>query len=253
MSVILSMWKFTDPLIENKAQSIVSDFFVVQKSIFICSGIERREVRVGSPSFSRSEMIRSVSVLPEYPILFGDLCRLNHPDRNRLSMGIFPVAGQRLDSMAERVAVVENGAQSGFLLVLSNDRCFQRARTLLSPSAGSPCPARAVLPRFRTDKSKSAGIEYDAVFNNFSHAAQKFAFRKSVQRSNINQNGKGLIESTDEVLSSFVIDACLPPDTAVDLGQECRGNLNEWYAPQIGCSRKTSDVPDNPPAQSDDE
>jgi hypothetical protein len=61
-----------------------------------------------------------------------------------------------------------------------------------------------------------------------------------------------LQECADEVLPGGQIHAGLPADAAIDHRQQCRGDLDEWHAAQIGRGDEPGEVADDPAAEGDD-
>ncbi len=63
------------------------------------------------------------------------------------------------------------------------------------------------------------------------------------------QDKFGLVKCTDDIFAPGVVNGHLAPHTAVYLGQERRGQLNQGHAPQVSSRHKAGHIPHHAAAQ----
>jgi len=88
-----------------------------------------------------------------------------------------------------------------------------------------------------------------AIFYDFRITGTQFPPRQRIQRANIGQNQTGLMKGAHQILSCGHINAGLAPNGAVDLGQQCGGNLYKIDSAQGNGGDETDQIPDHPAAQ----
>ena len=154
--------------------------------------------------------------------------------------------------MAERMTKIEQGARAaGFALVRAHDAGLGRDADGDCMRAGVHVAVdqrRAV----RFAPRKKVGIVDQAVFDHFGIACAQLADRQSIECRRVDQDERGLIKGTDEVLARAGVDRRLAADRRIDLREQGRRDLNDRAAALDDGSRKAGDVADDAAAKRDD-
>src|SRR5690242_14540725 len=92
-----------------------------------------------------------------------------------------------------------------------------------------------------------------SIFDDFIQAGAEFSTGKRLEDARIGENQLGRIEGADEVLAFRKINSGLSADSAIDLRDQCGGNVNETDSAQIAGGDETRHVANNSTADSHDE
>src|SRR5204863_6161944 len=113
-------------------------------------------------------------------------------------MQVFSVAGYRFKAMTDRVAKVQNGAQSGFCFVLSDEFGFYFAAAGNNSRENSRIAAQH-RAQIAFQISKERRIVYDSVLDDLRQASAKLAIRQRFQNIEITNYQTRLIKGADKV------------------------------------------------------
>jgi hypothetical protein len=161
------------------------------------------------------------------------------------------VAGQRLEGVAERVAVVEHSAQTGFLAFVLFDHIGLQAAAAadnMCQGIGAPLDQAAGM---LFQPGEEFGVENHAVLDHFGQPGAVLPHGKGLQHRRIDQHAARLPETADHVLGGGQVDTDFAAHRTIDLGQERRGNLKERQAAREGGGHKARQIADHSAADSD--
>ena len=119
------------------------------------------------------------------------------------------VVGSCLYGVANRMAVVEDGAQSALFSSALTTAALMPAFCAISQSSASAPTLISVISRCGLQKGKQLGIANNAVLNHFGHPGYQFTARQRA-RIGINKDELGLVKRTDQVFPSGLTPV-LPP------------------------------------------
>ena len=73
------------------------------------------------------------------------------------------------------------------------------------------------------------------MFKDLDKTAAHVAVIKRLERTGIDDYRDRLVERSHNILAPGNIDPDLAPDGRIDLGQQSRRQLHEWYSPHVRC------------------
>src|SRR5262249_27073960 len=161
-----------------------------------------------------------------------------HSRGYRFTVQPVTVAADRLERMRERMAVVEYGAQTGFLsLILFDDVRFEPA----APGYSVPLPTRfAGENRIGVSLhiAEKVCIEDHAVFHDLGQPAAIFTVWQRRQHCRVDPYADGLMKRPNQIFCLGVIDPYLAADGAIDHRQErCGNHQHRQAAVERGCHK----------------
>jgi hypothetical protein len=174
----------------------------------------------------------------------------HHADGDGFAVQEAPVGSDGLQGVAEAVAKIEQGANTGFFFVLRHDLrlVFDRTANQVVQRGGV---ARGGGVRPLLQPVEKGGVADGAVLDDFGQARAVLPGGQGVQRGGVYEHGAGLVKGADQVLALDVIDSRLAADRGVHLRQQGRRRLQETHAPHVAGRREAGDVADHAAAQGD--
>ena len=160
----------------------------------------------------------------------SDVCHGEHAVRHGLSVPESSVAGHSLYRVSYGVSEVQRSAQTTLALVLRDDGRLDPAGLCDDGDKGIRF-SREDLGEVLTDPLKEFTARDDAVLDDFVEASAELSPRERLEQLRIGHHDDGLVKRSDQVLAQRVIDADFSTDGAVDLGQECCGDVGELNTP----------------------
>ena len=165
----------------------------------------------------------------------GNPERRGHAKADRFTVEVAAVAGGVFYGVANRVAEVEQSAHSEFLkLIFRDDRSFD---LFVSCDQGLKVAGNGF--RQRVEHCRVADHR---VLDDFGDPFVKFAPRQSGERRGVGDDQHGLVKASDEILAVARIDAGLPANCAIDLGDDGCRNLDVRDAAVIDSRREAGQV-----------
>ena len=174
----------------------------------------------------------------------------NHAPGNRFAMKEAHVLRFRFDGMSDRVSEVEDAPQSALALVGGNDFGLD-----------ADGPGDQLIHYCRRHRQHLPGtlgheIEYcpiadDAAFQHLKKSGPELTFRKCRGQVGIDQHGKRLVETSNQVLAGYQVHARFPPYRRIHLREQSRGNLQNRNAAHENRGEETRYIGHNPATETD--
>ncbi len=172
----------------------------------------------------------------------------HHSERHRLSVGPDLEPGRRLESVPDGMAVVQDPAQLGLLLVALDHLSFEAAGAGHNGLEGGQIPGEE-LRHGILQFPEIPRVQNDAVLDDLGQPGAELALGERGESPRIDDHHAGLMESADQVLASRVVDRGLAPDRRVHLGEKGGRNLDEIHAAHVRRGREASQVTHGAPAE----
>lgn len=99
---------------------------------------------------------------------------------------------------------------------------------------------------------KKAGVENDAVFDDFGETTLELAGREVVEGGGVDPDAYRLVKRADDIFAARMIDADLAADGAIDLGEKGRGNHEKRETASVGCGHEAGEVADDASSEGED-
>jgi len=179
----------------------------------------------------------------------GDDAGGAHADGDGFAVEVGPVAGDGLDGVADRVAVVQEGAAAGFAFIFGDDGGLDgdRAGDQVGRGEGRAIDGGCF------EVADEGLVEDEAVLEEFGPAVAELAVGEGAEEEGVDDDGARLREGADEVLAAGVVDAGFAADGSVGHGEEGGGRVEEGDAAEDGGCGEPGEVGDDAAAEGDDE
>src|SRR6266545_3876819 len=179
---------------------------------------------------------------------FGDAGFGGDAEGDGLAVSEATIPGDGLDGVADRVTIVEDVPELGFLLVTLDHGGLEAAR------ARDDALERGGFPRPQggggaLHVGEVGGVEHDAVLDDLGHPRAILALREGEEHGGVRDDEARLVEGSDQVLGAGVIDGRLPADGRVHLSEERRGHLDEIDAAHVRGRREARQIADRAASQ----
>ncbi len=159
------------------------------------------------------------------------------------------ISGRGFQRVSEGVAQVQKRALTLLGLVAADDGGLHRHRM---GHRVLPCRRIGSQPRrIRFEPGEEIRVPQQPVFRHLAIAGQKIARLQAVQQRDIGQDQRRLVEGADQVLAMGGVDTGLAADTAVDLRQQRRRDLDEAHSAPKDRGRETHQIADHAAAERD--
>ncbi len=159
-----------------------------------------------------------------------------------------PVPLAAFDGVAERVTVVEDLAQVALPEVRRDDVGLHPDRSL--HEFGDRVARRLDGGgRVLLDQVEDPGVGDEAGLHHLGHARDEFVARQRLQRGEVHQHGRRLVEHAHEVLARVGVDAGLAAHRRVHHAQQGGGHVHQSHATHPGAGHEAGEVGDGAAAQ----
>jgi hypothetical protein len=152
--------------------------------------------------------------------------------------------------MTDCVTVIENPAQTAFLLIAGYDARFE------CDVAGDEPVQTLWLDRHVDDRLEVLFQELehlrvpdDPVLDHLGHAGHSFPLRQAAQAGCVCEHETGLVESADRILTQAMVYRGLAADAGIDLGDNRGRHLDPIDSAKVAGGDKAAEIADNTPAQ----
>jgi hypothetical protein len=153
--------------------------------------------------------------------------------------------------MPERMAEIEQGAIAAFVLVAGDDFGLDLARPLDRVGQRGRV-AREQAHRIPFEPVEKFGIDDEPVLDHFGEAGSQLPIGQRGERVRVCEDGRRLVERTDEILSTGMVHSGLAAHGRIDLREQRRGDLHERDAALITGGREPCHVADDAASQGND-
>ena len=149
------------------------------------------------------------------------------------------------------MAEIQYGAPPGLSLVLGNDRGLDLTAALYRVRQRGGILLEQGLDGL-LEPGEEICIRNCAVLDHLGEPGLQLPVRECAERSGIDQHDARLVERTDQVLATGVVNARLAADRGIDLREQRRRHLDERDAAQVGRGGEPGDIANDAPAEGDD-
>src|SRR5215831_7404464 len=134
------------------------------------------------------------------------------------------IAGSGFQSVANRVAIVQDAAQVGFCFI-RRDHFSLHSYGIDDDSFQSPAVTAKNLRRLLAHEFKERSIANHSTFQGLEQAGPELPIIQRGKQFRIHQHHPWLMKSSDQILAGAEVDPGLSSDAGIHLGQECGWNL----------------------------
>src|SRR5579884_10606 len=211
---------------------------------FICAGFERwqRAIQMNGPVHAQCLFRRNGSARP------GHMQRRNHAPGNGFAVQQLFVSCDSLDRMSNRMAKVQNHAQTRLALIYAYHIGLHADGGGNHVLEGLCLPAKNGVD-IPLHKFKELLITNDARFDALEESGAQLAVRQGLQQVNVRKDCERVVKAADKVFACCKIHPRLSAHRRIYLSQQGRWNLNIVNAAHVDGSEKSAEVTDNAAAE----
>ncbi|MNF88520.1 hypothetical protein D3C84_710170 [compost metagenome] len=235
---------------QHQAQTTV-DHFLVNCHVFEKIGFSHLFRRDDRQAGTLEQANAAIALLLTDPAQTrGHFQRHYRTGSDRFTMQPDTIAHVGFDGVAERVAQVQRGANTGFLFIGADHRRLRRAGALDGIGQGDLVQGAQAIDVF-FEPGQEGLVADQAVFDDFSKPGGQLAGRQGIEGGGIDQHHVRLIEGADHVFAQRMIDPGLAAHRGVDLRQQSGWNLDEIDATLVTGGGKTGHVANHAATEGD--